>query len=113
MGENSQASNIKLENDVVLLGTVYTEDDIRKIKTLYDNESKQNRQQKYDWADNDPTVPPGWKTRTVEGKMKKKFFLAPDGSSFSCRRSGLQHMIKENFSEKEIGNMRETLVHEG
>jgi len=111
--ENSRASNIKIENGVAHDNTPYTDDDIRKIRTLYDNESKQNRQQKYDWAENDPTVPPGWKTRTVEGKMKKKFFLAPDGSSFSCRRSGLQHMIKENFSEKEIGNMREMLVHEG
>merc|ERR1719350_1472566 len=90
-----------------------TEEDVAKIRSLYDNETKVNRQQKYDLAENDPTVPVGWKTRTVEGKMKKKFFLAPDGSSFSCRRSGLQHMIKENFSLKEIGNMRDMLVHEG
>ena len=45
--------------------------------------------------------------------MRKKFFLAPDGSSFSCRRSGLQHMIKEGFPASEIEDMREKLVHEG
>merc|ERR1719369_2770702 len=111
--ENSRASNIKIENGVAHDNTPYTDDDIRKIRTLYDNESKQNRQQKYDWAENDPTVPPGWKTRTVEGKMKKKFFLAPDGSSFSCRRSGLQHMIKETFNQKDIDDMRNMLIHEG
>ena len=49
----------------------------------------------------------------VDGKMKKKFFLAPDGSSFSCRRSGLQHMIKEGFSEEDINCMREMLIHGG
>ena len=92
--------------------TEYSEDDVKNLKTLYENESKLNRQQKYDWAE-DPTVPPGWKTRVVDGKLRRKFFLAPDGSSFSCRRSGLQHMIKENFEAKEIGMMREMLVHEG
>ena len=90
----------------------YREEEIRSLRTLFDNESKQNRSMKYDWAE-DETVPAGWKTRVVEGKMKKKFFLAPDGSSFSCRRSGLQHMIKEGFTAEEIDNMRGTLVHEG
>ena len=89
-----------------------TEEDVIKIRTLYDNESKQNRQQKYDW-DSDPTVPANWKTRVVDGKMKKKFFLAPDGSSFSCRRSGLQHMIKESFPPEEVAEMREKLQFEG
>ena len=66
----------------------YTELDTRNVKLMYENENKQNRQQKYDWVDGDDTVPLGWKTRVVDGKMRKKFFLAPDGSSFSCRRSG-------------------------
>jgi len=111
--ENSQAdTNNLVENSTPLKKVVYTDEDIRKIKTLYDNESKQNRQQKYDWIE-DPTVPVGWKTRTVEGKMRKKFFLAPDGSSFSCRRSGLQHMIKETFNQKDIDDMRNMLIHEG
>merc|ERR1712012_647040 len=92
--------------------TEYSEDDVKNLKTLYENESKLNRQQKYDWAE-DPTVPPGWKTRVVDGKLRRKFFLAPDGSSFSCRRSGLQHMIKEGFSAEEISAMRAMLVHEG
>ena len=44
--------------------------------------------EKYDWVDGDDTVPVGWKTRVFDGRMRKKFFLAPDGTSFSCRRSG-------------------------
>ena len=91
----------------------YNEEDIKNLKMLFDSESRQNRQQRYDWGEDD-TVPPGWKTRVVDGKMKKKFFLAPDGSSFSCRRSGLQHMLKEEgFSQDDISCMREMLIHEG
>merc|ERR1719350_1964365 len=90
-----------------------TQEDIARIRTLYDNETKVNRQQKYEWGEADPSVPAGWKTRVVEGKMRKKFFLAPDGSSFSCRRSGLQHMLKEGFPADQIEDMREMLVHEG
>ena len=55
----------------------------------------------------------GWKTRTVDGRMKKKFFLAPDGSSFACRRSGLQHMIREGFPPAAISDMKTKLCHEG
>jgi hypothetical protein len=58
-------------------------------------------------------IPEGWKTRTVEGRMRKKFFLAPDGSSFACRRSGLQHMIKEGFPATAIAEMKAKLCHEG
>merc|ERR1719319_783059 len=90
-----------------------TEEDVARIRTLYDNETKANRQQKYEWAEADPSVPAGWKTRVVEGKMRKKFFLAPDGSSFSCRRSGLQHMLKEGFPAEQVEAMRACLAHEG
>jgi hypothetical protein len=55
----------------------------------------------------------GWKTRTVEGRMRKKFFLAPDGSSFACRRSGLQHMLREGFPAPAIAEMKAKLSHEG
>ncbi len=64
-----------------------------------------------------PVVTPclfaGWKTRTVEGRMRKKFFLAPDGSSFACRRSGLQHMLREGFPAHAIAEMKAKLSHEG
>merc|ERR1719209_1451767 len=90
-----------------------TQEDIARIRTLYDNKTKVNRQQKYEWGEADPSVPAGWKTRVVEGKMRKKFFLAPDGSSFSCRRSGLQHMLKEGFPADQVEAMRACLAHEG
>jgi hypothetical protein len=45
--------------------------------------------------------------------MRKKFFLAPDGSSFACRRSGLQHMLREGFPAPAIAEMKAKLSHEG
>lgn len=81
-------NSMKLALEHMESNEAYNEEDIRNVKVLYENENKQNRQQKYDWIDGDDTVPEGWKTRVVDGKMRKKFFLAPDGSSFSCRRSG-------------------------
>lgn len=106
-------NSMKLALEHMESNDAYTELDTRNVKIMYENENKQNRQQKYDWVDGDDTVPVGWKTRVVDGKMRKKFFLAPDGSSFSCRRSGLQHLIRENSDQAEINAMRESLVHEG
>lgn len=68
---------------------------------------------KYEWNEADPTIPSGWKSRVVEGKLKRNFFLCPDGSVFACRRSGLHHIINEGFPKEEVEIMRGMLVHEG
>ena len=44
---------------------------------------------------------------------QKIFYLAPDGASFVCRRNALQHMIKQNYSLKDIDLMRDNLNHDG
>ena len=95
--------------------SAYKETELENIRALYENQTKAIKQNstKYEWTEDDPTVPTGWKTRTVDGKVRKKFYLSPDSSVFACRRSCLQHMIKENFSEPEIEEMREMLSHEG
>jgi len=91
----------------------YTEDDVIKITTKLEAERKAVRQQKYDWIEGDQTVPHNWKVRVIEGKTKKTFFLSEDGNQFACRRSALQHMIKENYPEVDIVAMRGKLVYEG
>merc|ERR1719323_1032222 len=91
----------------------YTTQDIDLITGKLDQERKAVRQQKYDWQDGDPTVPPGFKVRVIEGKTKKQFFLSEDGNQFACRRSAYQHMIKEEYPGDQILAMRECLVHEG
>jgi len=91
----------------------YTKDDTEKIEAMVSEQSKESRYSRYDWNENDDTVPKGWKTRVFEGKKTKKFFLAPDGTQFACRRVGLQHMISKNNEEDEIEEMRDMLKHEG
>ena len=80
----------------------YSQEDIDKISTTLEQERKVVRQQKYDWMDGDPSVPPGWKVRVIEGKTRKTFFLSEDGNQFACRRSAYQHMIKERYAEEQI-----------
>ena len=94
---------------------IYSDTDRINIKSLYDNQSKSIKLNtiKYEWTDDDDTVPSGWKTRTVEGKLKRKFYLSPDGSVFACRRSCLQHLIKQRASESTVEEMRAKLCHEG
>ena len=108
--DNLEAAMEEVENN-----KNYSETEVANIRSLYETQNKTIKQNstKYEWTDSDTTVPKGWKTRTVEGKLKRKFFLAPDGNIFACRRSCLQHLIKENAPEKEIEEMREKLSHEG
>jgi hypothetical protein len=47
----------------------------------------------------------------MEGEMRKKFFLSPDGSSFSCRRFGWQHLLAADPAA--AGEMWDLLQHEG
>jgi len=91
----------------------YNQQDIEQITQKLEVERKMVRQQKYDWIEGDPTVPPTWKVRVIEGKTRKTFFLSEDGNQFACRRSAYQHMIKEEYPESQILEMRECLVHEG
>jgi len=51
--------------------------------------------------------------RVVEGKTTKTFFLSEDGNQFACRRSALQHMIKEEAVAEQVEVMRACLIHEG
>ena len=76
-------------------------------------QSAERRGDKYDWQE-DGSLPEGWKMRTAEGKMSKKFFLSPDCQQFASRRLGYQHLIKEQFDEDHIEDMRLCLIrHEG
>merc|ERR550539_1409785 len=49
-----------------------------------------------------------WKAR-----RQRPFFLSEDGNQFACRRSALQHMIKEGVESEQVELMRSCLIHEG
>ncbi len=72
----------------------YNQSDIDKITTELEKERRQARMLKYDWLENDPSVPFGWRLRHVDGKsVRRTFFLSKDGFQFACRRAAYQHMI--------------------
>ena len=42
-------------------------------------ESIRKRAASYSWNANDDTIPEGWRSRQLDGKIKASFFLSPDG----------------------------------
>ena len=49
------------------------------------------------WTEEDPTLPPGWKTRSSEintrtGKVPMQWFLSPDGKMYRGRKSALEEI---------------------
>ena len=63
----------------------------------------------YEWVEDD-TVPPGWKSRTAEGKVGKQFFLSPGGTQFATRTVALQQMRREDRSGEEVEVMERKVV---
>ena len=67
----------------------------------------------YSWNVNDDTIPKGWRSKELDGKITASFFLSPDGIQFHCRRAALQNLIKTMADPEEIIQMRGKLKHEG
>ena len=67
----------------------YSEEDINNFRKVGEEwkESHTQNSVKYDWNENDATIAKGWKSRVVEGKLRRNFFLSPDGCVYACRRS--------------------------
>ena len=105
-----------MKNKAAVFG--YTSQDIDRLNEFVDIGRKKIRMEKYGGgsAKADTTVPDGWRLKasaTAPGAAPKVQIIAPDGSSFMCRRSALVHMVKEMYSEEEKEEMRGCLKHEG
>ena len=63
----------------------------------------------------DQTLPEGWLQKIVKIGEKKSFqyLLSHDGQKFRGKRSVLQHMIKNNYSQVDIMKIRSSLKHDG
>ena len=95
---------------LVKAGQEYSEKEFEQLKIFIDIQRVRATSVRYEWNENDDTIPEGWKSRFGGSKQ---FFLSPDGLSFPCRRAGLQYMVKERFEEEEVEEMRDLLKHEG
>ena len=97
----------------IFIAENYEASDLENFDMFGEIETIRRRCVGYDWKSDDPTVPPGWKSRHVEGKETKCYFLSPDGLQFSSRRAALQNLIKEDADTEEVERMRTLLRHEG
>ena len=88
----------------------FSQEDRDNLKMFLDIQTVSRRSTFYDWKDDDESIPLGWKSRFGGSKQ---FILSPDGQLFPNRRACLEFMIKTNFEEEEIEEMRSCLVHEG
>ena len=86
---------------------------VKNFDMFEELESIRRRSANYAWTNNDDTIPEGWRSREVDGKVRTSFFLSPDGIQFPCRRAALQNLIKTEADPEEIVQMRGMLKHEG
>ena len=81
-----------------------------QLESFIDLMCVEMRLQSYNWVEDD-SVPRGWKIRMVEGKKAQRLFiLSPDGKSFQTRTAACQHMVRENFEDDEIDQMKLKMV---
>ena len=83
------------------------------------NRTEQKFSKDYDWNEDDPTIPPGWKSTTIQmnsfGKIvESNRYMAPDGRYCSNRLDALRYMTKEGiFTQEDIQTMKEGLTEDG
>ena len=87
----------------------FSKTDSTRFEQLISQESLSCRDESYEWMI-DQYLPIGWKFRCQEGKTEKEYFLAPDQSQYTSRRSAYQALIKQGATEEELALMREGLV---
>ena len=73
----------------------YNQSHVDNLSALVDEGRKKIRLEKYVGKQTDNTIPSTWKIKILNsGPQVKVQLFAPDGSTFFCRRSALQHMVK-------------------
>ena len=68
--------------------------------------------EKYDWYNDDPTVPLGWIT-AWEKTMNEKMFLSPNGKFFNGRIDAICYMVQQATEQSQIEEMKEGLLDDG
>ena len=86
-----------------------TSTDLERFEEYSAEESNTTRSEHYVWLE-DEYLPSGWKMRSGDGIKEREFFLAPNLTQFTSRRSAYQHMIQEGYSEEDLGRMRQSMV---
>ena len=84
--------------NILLYPHRFDPEDIRKFKSVPTGNKKFSAD--YDWNDQDPTVPEGWKSAIITmnsfGKMVESVrFLSPDGRFCTSRVEAIKYLLKD------------------
>ena len=101
--------------DFMKLSNLFNDQDIDRFNSAVDHGYKELNHQKYDWSDGDGKLPMNWKMRTTDcsNGVVQKYFLVPDGTSFTSLLNALQYMEKEGYAQEDINAMSMNLFDEG
>ena len=97
--------------DYLSESSFHTEEDISRCREFLKLQKEPTK--KYEWNDGDDSLPMNWKMRISEGDAEMEWILSPEGRMYRSRVIALQDMIKNEFPEFQIEEMRRKLVHEG
>ena len=64
------------------------------------------------WRKNDPSVPSGWSIKDRKDGHSSQL-LSPEGFLHLGRKAALRHLVKNNYPEEQVQEMRHSLAHEG
>ena len=81
------------------------------LKELANDLTNSKRVENHVWVKDD-TVPEGWKSRQVESKSVKQYFLSPDGIAFQTRFAAFQYMVNNYYPDYMILDMKQCLSYE-
>ena len=78
---------------------LFDPDEIRRFKSVQSNPNKKFSAE-YDWNDNDPTLPDGWRSAVIQmnsfGKIVDSLrFLSPDGRFCTSRVEAIKYLMKD------------------
>ena len=88
----------------------YTQEDIENCREFLKQQKAPEK--KYNWSDGGSSLPAGWKRRVGDGESQWEWVLSPEGRMYRSRFVALQDMIKRQYSEEDVAEMRELLVQE-
>ena len=91
----------------------YSSLDVKKAKEFLLELGQKASENRYDWIEGDDTLPRGWKFRMAEGDSEKEWILSPENVQYKTRFSAILDMVKRQYKQSEIDDMRLKLKHEG
>ena len=100
-------SNKSVLDYIASQADTYSSEDFEKVKLWIEEEQRERRGNNYTWND-DPSLPVGWKMRTVitNSNNIREFFLHPNGDHISGRKKAIEVMREEGgYEKKEFDKM--------